>query len=136
MLERAKATNAKFTVVSGGEESPGYCFNSLQDLQTRIQRRRDRLAATLRQFPNFRKGATIAPWDRPEHKKSWLLTGYCATSSAKKIDDFQPLIRELLNSYNYVWIYAASAAGYDPYDPAAVPVYNKMLSAAMNGERR
>lgn len=134
MLQRAKATQAKFTLVSGGEFSPGYCFKSLEDLQQSVARRNGRFLASLQEFPNLKLGATIAPWDRPEQKQDWLRGGKCGQSTLKGINDFQPLISHLLRSYNYVWIYAASAAGYNPYNPTVFPVYNEVLGAALNGE--
>ena len=47
------------------------------------------------------------------------------------MDDFAPLVDELLANYAWVWIYAASAVGYDPYDPEVAKPYNRMLAAAL-----
>jgi hypothetical protein len=61
-----------------------------------------------------------------------MTSGRCLQESElQTIDDFQPLIEELLRSYVYVWIYAAKAAGYNPYDKTIAPAYNDVISKAL-----
>jgi hypothetical protein len=52
-------------------------------------------------------------------------------SELRSIDDFKPLFKYLLNRYDYLWVYAASAAGYNPYDGEVTPPYNRILSEAL-----
>lgn len=131
MLEWGKTNGAKFLLVSGGELSGGYCYRSLAELEQTYQTRRTRYLDLLTAYPNLRLGGTIAPWDRPEQKKDWLRRGPCGAAPWNSVHDFTPLIRQLLKSCDFVWIYAAGAASYNPYDPAIFPVYNNMLQAAL-----
>lgn len=134
MLERAKEIGSKLKFVSGGELL-GYCYESFDDLKERIKNRSEQFSAILKVFPNLYLGGTIAPWDKPEQKKDWMLKGKCGKSDLKGIDEFKPLISYLIKSYSYVWIYAATAARYDPYNPDIYTPYNKSIQGAISGGR-
>ena len=131
MLERAKELGSKLKFVSGGELM-GYCYESLDDLKEKIKKRNVQFTSALKIFPNLYLGGTIAPWDKPELKKGWMLKGKCGKSDLKSIDDFKPLISHLLKSYNYVWIYAAGATRYDPFNADISSSYNKSIQEALN----
>jgi hypothetical protein len=128
MLERCKKNNYRMTLISGGE-STGYCFKSLQDLKQTMERRQEAFKSYVASYHNLKLAGTITPWDKLESKTSWLV-GYkrCFESELKDLDDFKPLISAMLNSYGYVWIYAAGASGYNPYDLTSAAPYNKALA--------
>ncbi len=115
LLEQAKKTHSRITVVSGGEISLGYCQKSLEGLKQGIKRRGMEYAELLREYPNLALGGTIAPWVSSGTKKGWMEKGHCASSGIRDLEGFRPLVKELLASYNYVWIYGAWAGGYDPF---------------------
>lgn len=132
MLEYAKKSAPKMVVVSGGEASLGYCSKSLEDLRERISERGEKFKKPLEEYPNLRLGGTISPWSGGARRTGWLTKGVCGGSSLKTASDFAPLIRELKKAYGYVWIYAAEAAGYDPYDVRKSAPYNNMLRETAN----
>lgn len=135
MLIQAKSSGAKFTIIAGGENSAGYCYRSLTEMIQIYERRRERYQTWLTQFPNLRLGGTIALWDKPENKKGWLQQGACGQSTIRYAADFEPLLRQLLATCDYVWIYAASAAGFNPYDPAIAAAYNQVIQKALTQSR-
>ncbi len=49
----------------------------------------------------------------------------------KTIEDFGPLFKKLFGAYRYVWIYAAGAADFDPYNGAIASIYHKVLADAL-----
>jgi len=126
MLARAKELGLPVKIVSGGQVSLGYCQESLAGLQTTIQTRQQQFAPWLSTYPQLALAGTIAPWADARRKSGWLLKRKCGQATMQNLDDFKPLFRELLQTYRYIWIYAAGAAGYDPYSQAAQP-YNAAL---------
>jgi hypothetical protein len=129
MLEHAKENGSKLKFVSGGMLSLGYCSESLEDLKTKIRSRSVGFEKPLGSFPNLFLGGTIAPWDDAGLKKEGYFTmGECGNGKLKDLNDFLPLMQYLLESYKYVWIYAAGAVAYNPYDPKIAPGYNKTIA--------
>ncbi len=132
MLDAARENDIAITIIDGGEVGLGYYNDSLERLQARIAARREQFAELQGEASGrFELGGTIAPWNDPS-----LLTGWAARVAGddppfKSVDDFAPLVDELLTNYAWVWIYAASAVGYDPYDPEVAAPYNRMLEQAL-----
>ncbi len=116
LLERAGTAHSRITVVSGGEISLTYCQESLEGLKQNIKQRGIAYEGLLKEYPNLALGGTIAPWVSREAKRGWMKKDNCASSKISDLEGFRPLIRELLVSYNYVWIYGAWAGGYDPFN--------------------
>jgi len=128
MLEQAKKRNLKLKFISGGEMSLGYCYKSLDDLKNRITKRDVRFKPVLSEFSNLFLGATIAPWHKKEINSDWLKKkDSCRESELETIMDFEPLLEHLMKSYNYVWIYAATAASYNPYRKEIANIYNPII---------
>lgn len=128
MLEEAKEKGYRFKIVSGGEVSIGYCNRNLETLKKKIELREQRFAPIKALYPNLKLGGTIAPWKDRGSRQGWMTRGDCATSEFEGIEDFAKAVGLLKQSYDYVWIYAASAAGYDPYDKGAYTVYNRAVA--------
>lgn len=135
MLDRAKERESKLVVVSGGEIGLGYCRESLQELKIAAALRDARFAPFLAKYPNLRLGGTIAPWHDAGLRKGFMTRKKCGRSSLKKIEDFEPLFEYLLSSYDYVWIYAAGAARYNPYNKKIAAIYNPVLERALAAAR-
>jgi hypothetical protein len=131
MLEKAKEVKSSVKIICGAESFLGYCNTSLNHLQKKIATRGRKYAEALSVYPNLVLGGTIAPWGDVHKKTRWMQKGVCEASELKKIEDFKPLFEQLLTSYNYVWIYAASAAGYFPYDPEISIPFNRVLTKAI-----
>ncbi len=131
MLDRAKEKNYRFRLVSGGEMW-GYCFKNVDDLKDRISKRKKLFADLQTKYPNLQLGGTIAPWADAASRLTWMNTyPRCVESEFKKIEDFRPSLELLLTSYDYVWIYCAGAAPYDPYDQKTAAAYNPTLKDAL-----
>lgn len=127
MLVRAKEKHSHIKIVSGGQSSLGYCFLSLEDLEQKMAKREKDFAPIIKEYPNLFLGGTLAPWPSSDLKKGWMLRDNCGKSNLTNITDFQPLVAKLLENYRYVWIYAAGAAGYDPYSEPSISdiLFNK-----------
>lgn len=134
MLERSKERGSKLKFVSGGELSLGYCYESLEDLKGTIKKRNESFSHVIATYPTFYLGGTIAPWNDANLKKEgYFRKGKCGKNDLKNMDDFKPLIGQLLKSYQYVWIYAAMMVGYNPYDSDVSFAYNKAIIEVMSG---
>jgi len=130
MLQTIKNKKFKSKIIAGGESYPwGYCYESLSTLSDKINERYRSFAEEMNSFPALVLGGTIAPWAKVEDKKSWMLTREeCKLAPQNNINDFKPYFNLLFKSYRYVWIYAASAAGFDPYDSERYPIFDKAFS--------
>jgi len=131
MLNRSQEKKLDLKFVSGGEVSLGYCYDSLQDMLEKISKRNDNYREMLQKYPNLYLGGTIAPsHDFSNRKKIYYYwaSGKCASTKLNNLEDFKPLIKQLLTSYKFVWIYAAPSLGYDPYLSELASKYNKALS--------
>jgi hypothetical protein len=135
MLEKAKRNKSKLSIISGGEISLGYCYDSLDELRSKIAKREQDFSSVLRLYSNLNLGGTIAPWDKVGLKRDWMSKGKCGSSSLGSVDDFKPLIGHLLRSYNYVWIYATGSAGYNPYDTEVSPGYHRAIREVLIGRK-
>lgn len=131
MLERAVKEHYTFKIISGAEVSLGYCFRDAPHLAEKIESRAAKFKPLLGKYPNLRLGGTVSPWHAQGLKTDWMLKGECGTSALKTIDDFRPVFKSLFMSYDYVWIYAAGAASYDPYHTEIASLYNKAIDDAL-----
>jgi hypothetical protein len=137
MLNRAKQTGSRMKLVEGGENSMWYCHVNLADLNADMAKRATWYAPALKQWPNnFKLGGTLSPWQDRAHKTGWLLQRECGTCTASTIADFVPMFTRLMTAYDYVWIYAAGAAKYNPFNPAIQPIFDKYLVQAVNQARQ
>lgn len=117
MLQRAKTLHSSAKIVSGGEITLGYCEESLSGLRENVAARRRAFAPVMQRYPNLYLGGTIAPWLDIKTRKGWM-TNFrnCDVSTIKTLGDFDPLVDYLLSQYDFVWIYGASAGGYNAYE--------------------
>jgi len=127
MLEQARKTGGKVKIVSGGGVSLTGCSESLAKLKEKIEIRKKQYAPLLAAYPNLALGAPLVIWADSRQKKGWTLGGECGKSQLKDLNDFKPLISHLLETYDYVWIYAAGDAGYEAYDAEVSAIYIKAL---------
>jgi hypothetical protein len=136
LLKYAKEKKVPLKYLCGGETTPGYCDKSVEDLKQKIARRDGDLAPFLEEFPDhlFLAG-TISPYHDYNLCTGWIQKGYAGTPF-KTIGDFQPLFKTLFDAYDWVWIYAASAAKADPYDPKNNQRYSAVLRAALDKSAR
>jgi hypothetical protein len=127
MLDRAKEKKMKLKFVSGGMLDLGYCYQSLEDLQAAVKRRSENFLKLLMKYPNLSVAGTIAPWNQKVETEGYFSKGKCAEASMQDINDFKPLIKSLMESYQYVWIYAAGALKYNPYEKTTSEAYSHAI---------
>lgn len=134
-LERIRQARLDLTVISGNESGLGYCSDSLDDLRGRIQSVRSNMSHFLSSNAgHLVEAGTMTLWADASLKGDWLASGPCAANPAGNVEELEPYIQELLRSYQYVWIYAASPkyTGYQPFDPDIAPRFNVVLRHALS----
>ncbi len=130
-LKYAKAHHLRCKYLCGGETSPGYYNRNAAALKQKIAERDAAMADLLAEYPDhlFLAG-TIAPYHDYQALTWWIREAAGDNPELKTIADFQPMFRALFDAYDWVWIYAASAADTRPYDPANCKLYGDVLRAA------
>jgi hypothetical protein len=132
MLQRIRQVGMKVAVISGGETSLQYCHPSLKQLQQDIQTRLKGFLPKLEVYAGILTlGGPITLWKDKSDKSAWLLEGNCGACPARNVEELEPYLRELLQTYNHVWVYApAGPGGYNPFDTSVAPRFNKVLEQA------
>ncbi|MBT4820790.1 MAG: hypothetical protein HON70_34095, partial [Lentisphaerae bacterium] len=132
ILKRAKQQGIDLKYLCGGETTPGYCNRDTDALKAKIAKRDRDVAQALAQFPDhFFLAGTISPFHDYSIAKSFIEKGY-ADSPIRSLDDFEPMFRTLVDAYDWVWIYASSAARTLPYDPKNSHAYGRVLKSAVD----
>jgi hypothetical protein len=136
LLRHAKEHRVPLKYLCGGETMPGYCSKSLADLKRKIAERDEAMAPFLEEFPDhlFLAG-TISPFHNYRLADDWIKQGY-ADSPFKTLEDFEPMFKTLFDAYDWVWIYASSAAKTEPYNPANSQMYSKVLRVALDASTK
>ena len=136
LLRYAKEHRVPLKYLCGGETMPGYCSKSLADLKRKIAERDEAMAPFLEEFPDhlFLAG-TISPSHDYRLANDWIKQGY-ADSPFKTLEDFEPMFKTLFDAYDWVWIYASSAAKTEPYNPANSQMYSRVLRAALDASTK
>ena len=132
-LKYAKEHNLPCKYLCGGEVDVGYYNPNVAALKQKIAARDANLAWALQQFPDhFFLAGTISPYHDHAILTSWIQKNAGGNPELKTIADFQPMFRTLFDAYDWVWIYAASAAKTLPYSPENSALYSDVLSAALD----
>ncbi len=117
----------------GGEVTPGYYNPNVEQLKKRIADRDATMAELLGRFPDhFRLAGTISPYHDHAILTWWIKDQAGDDPQLKTIEDFQPMFRTLFDAYDWVWIYASSAADTQPYNPTNSARYSAVLNAALD----
>jgi len=137
LLMRAKEKNIPLTLVDGGE-TVGYAFINLQNLRRHHDLRALQVSRYVEKYGgHLVMGCTIAPWADARERSTWMTEWpSCVNSVFKTVGDFEPVFVELMRRYRYFWIYAASAAPYDPLKPKSAGRYNPIIAKALAEARR
>lgn len=132
MLDRIRQANFSLTVIDGGEAFSGYCYPTVNALQSELQSRQNNVSGYLKQYaPHFVLSAPIVLWRDASDKAGWLKKGDCGRSTPQNIEQFSPYLKVLFNKVQYAWIYAANGnGGYDPFNPATAPRFNTVIRGA------
>jgi hypothetical protein len=136
-LKYARDRHVPCKYLCGGEVTPGYHNRNVAALKRRIAQRDVEMADMLAAFPNhlFLAG-TISPYHDVSILTSWIKDAAGDNPELKTIEDFGPLFRALFDAYDWVWIYASSAAKTEPYTPERNRQYSDVLRAALDEASR
>ncbi len=131
-LRYCKEHDVPAKYLCGGEVEVGYYNANVAALKERIRNRDTNYATPLEQFPDhFFLAGTISPYHDVSILTSWIQKRAGDDPELKTIQDFQPMFKTLFDAYDWVWIYASSAAKTLPYSPANAALYGEVLQAAL-----
>lgn len=131
LLEEGKRKGSTFKVVAGGEETLGYVPKSIGALKKKIIARERTFSGWMKEYSSsFYLGGTMAPSLKAGLREGWIKQRY-EQSDISSIEDFENCFEILFRSYEYVWIYAAAAAKYDPFDSEGSALYNNAIQRAL-----
>ncbi len=131
-LKYCKAHELPAKYLCGGETSPGYYNRNVEALKQKIARRDEAMAHLLEEFPDhFFLAGTISPYHDYKILTSWIKQRAGDDPELKTIADFEPMFRTLFEAYDWVWIYASSAAKTEPYKAENSKLYSEVLSRAL-----
>ena len=132
-LKYAKQHKVPCKFLCGGETTPGYYNPNVERLKARIAGRDAAMAGVMARFPNhLYLAGTISPYHDHRILTDWILRNAGDDPELKTIEDFQPMFRTLFDAYDWVWIYASSAARTQPYNPDNNARYSAVLKAALD----
>jgi hypothetical protein len=123
-----------FKLVSGGEDVT-YCYESPTVQANIISKMKAQFAPFQQQYPNLYIGATISPWADASQLKGWMLQDRCGRDQGLSMNQRAAMMHSLFTSVPYVYVYAASAAGYNPYDPQTANTMNQFIKEAIEYPR-
>jgi hypothetical protein len=132
ILDEASQRRFALTVVEGGEHTVGYVHQTVGSLSERISSQRATFSKWESMYRgSFALGGTISPTDDPNLRTGWIDRTY-DRSLVESIDDLEPMFRELFFTYDYVWIYAAIATKYNPFDQKLAEPYHRSLRSILS----
>jgi hypothetical protein len=132
-LKYAKEHHVPCEYLCGGETEVGYYNRNVDALKGRIARRDVTMAEFLSTYPDhFRLAGTISPYHDHTILTDWIKRAAGDDPELKTIQDFGPMFRTLFDAYDWVWIYASSAASTQPYNPERNREYSDVLRAAVD----
>jgi hypothetical protein len=132
LLDEIEKKHLQLRVFSGGEIGLGYCHSSLAQFQNQIRDRAAAFAPELRKYAgSLVLAGTMTLWsDRRTATGDWVKQGDCGACPAETVEELQPYLELLLQSYRYNWIWASNDAGYAAFDPKSAPRFDAMIAKA------
>lgn len=119
LLDEIQKQHFPLKVLSGGSGSLAYCHDSLDQLKEAIRDRQAKMASHMEKYRTTLElsGTMTLYSDRPV-MQDWVKKD-CSASTAAKLEDLQPFVELLLNTYRYNWIYGSGDGGYFAFGPSA-----------------
>jgi len=131
LLDYARSHDVPLILLDGGETLPGYCDRDVDSLLEKIADRDRLMKEWLDKYSErLMLAGTISPFHDWSLARDWIRRGY-EKSDIRTLEDFVPLFRVLFTAYDYVWIYASSAAKTEPYAPENIRRYGDALRRAV-----
>jgi hypothetical protein len=139
LLDEISAGHLRLKVVSGGEGSLGYCHETLDQFRGVIAKRAGTFAPQLQKYGGaLELGGTLTLWSDRAAKKGEMLEGSCGSSSAATVEDLEPYLELIAETYRYNFIYASGDGGYSAFKPEIARRFNAVIaktSAAASAPR-
>ena len=127
ILDEAEASSIPLTVIEGGENTIGYVNASVRKLERNLSTQQRATREWSRKYgKHFQIGGTIALTDTPGSRSGFIKRGY-GKSNIKSVADLKPILTRLFESRQYVFIYAASAALFNPFDLVQSKQYHSVI---------
>lgn len=132
LIDEAVISSIPLKVV---ESSIGYVSANVEELEQKIINHKITTEKWRQKYGNFFcTGGRIALTDKPESRRGFIKKQY-RFSGIKSVDDLKPVLSKLFESYRYVFIYAAVAAQFDPFDPEKSQRYHSVIRDVLKSER-
>jgi hypothetical protein len=137
ILKTAKEKNYQITVVDGGETGIGYVNLSVPILKAKIAQQYNSMAPFLKEYdPHLKLGATtVLMNDIAKTTGVWaklVQANPAASRTVGGINDYLPILKELFNTFEYVWIYwDGGNPWYNDFDPKISKIYRPVIEAAL-----
>lgn len=127
LLDELMRRKTNMKVLAGGETSLAYCHDTLHAFDEAVTKRQSDMASMLERYATvpLELAGTMTVWsDRPKNK-------VCPNATANSIEDLEPYIELMLNSYRYNWIWASAGDGnYDAFATASAPRFDTVIRQA------
>lgn len=134
LLQRVRDLALPCRIIDGGEGAAtlGYINPTLGGLLDKISRRWISTGPVLDRFaPRFELGGTVTVWDDPGECVGWCQELAGEPNPFQSLRDFQPFLREILSSYDFLWFYAPALTDYAPFSESA-PAFHQRLAESLN----
>jgi hypothetical protein len=129
LLDEISAKHLRLKTISGGEGSLGYCHESLDQFRGAIAKRAGTFAPQLQKYgAALELGGTLTLWSDRAAKKGEMLEGSCGSSSAATVEDLEPYLELIAETYRYNFIYASGDGGYSAFKPAVARRFNTVIA--------
>jgi hypothetical protein len=131
LLDEISSKHLKLKVLTGGEGSIAYCHDSLQDFRAAIRQRQSDLDSVLRKYSGvIEMAGTMTLWSDRSAARGWVNEGACKTAAAQTVEELQPYLELLFNSYRYNWIYGSPDGGYLAFSQDSAPRFDAVIAKA------
>lgn len=124
LLDEIARRKMHLKVLTGGEGSIGYCFDTLSAMQSAIAKRASDAKPALDKYAGILEMAgTMTLWSDPSTKG-------CKTATAATVGDLEPYLEFLMRSYRYDWIWASGDNGYLAFSRESAPKFDSVIRRA------
>ena len=137
VLDRIKEKNYNIDIIEGGEISIGWGQTGIKRLNSKMERQAASLQEYVQKYyPHFKLGGVFTLWYDTNilgGYTKWLNSIPDNLKEIKKLEDYPPLLKEMFNHYEYVWVYWNN--GRPPYlndfDPVNAQKYREVIRKAL-----
>jgi hypothetical protein len=131
LLDEISAKHFQLKVISGGEGSLGYCHETLEQFRGVIVKRAGNFAPQLQKYGGaLELGGTLTLWSDRSAKKGEMLEGACGNSTASTVEELEPYLELIAETYRYNFIYASGDGGYSAFKPEIARRFNAVIARA------